>query len=239
MARRRVKRAVKPPASSDASDKDGAGPKEFEKKEDTIRDQEIEHRSAAIRAIHDMEIEHLLTGLHLLRSYFKKEQLETPVLQFFEENLPNLSVLKHGKYGQHEVQWKDRDGNLTMNQADGRSIHSSLLHRMSIVYPDCSTAMPSFGGFEFSTEAVKASLLGADNLHIKDTVLEEPSGTQMLGLQDGFQTPGVSSHRLSVGMTPKTLRLPKHGEMLLSVHGSPLGVYKEDNMEAIRESDED
>lgn len=41
------------------------------------------------------------------------------------------------------------------------------------------------------------------------------------------------SSRLSVGMTPKTLRLPKPGEMLLSVHGSPLGVYKEDNMEAI------
>lgn len=34
-------------------------------------------------------------------------------------------------------------------------------------------------------------------------------------------------------MTPKTLRLPKPGEMLLSVHGSPLGVFKENNMEAI------
>lgn len=35
-------------------------------------------------------------------------------------------------------------------------------------------------------------------------------------------------------MTPKTLRLPKPGEMLLSVHGSPLGVFKENNMETIR-----
>ena len=43
----------------------------------------------------------------------------------------------------------------------------------------------------------------------------------------------VNNQRLSVGLTPKTKRLPKHGEMLLSVHGSPLGVYKEDNMEAI------
>ena len=43
----------------------------------------------------------------------------------------------------------------------------------------------------------------------------------------------VTSQRFSIGMTPKTLRLPKPGEMLLSVHGSPLGVYKEDNMEAI------
>jgi hypothetical protein len=34
-------------------------------------------------------------------------------------------------------------------------------------------------------------------------------------------------------MTPRTLRVPKPGEMLLSVHGSPLGVYKDNNMEAI------
>lgn len=43
----------------------------------------------------------------------------------------------------------------------------------------------------------------------------------------------VSNQRLSIGVTPKTKRLPKQGEMLLSVRGSPLGVYKEDNMEAI------
>ena len=43
----------------------------------------------------------------------------------------------------------------------------------------------------------------------------------------------VTSQRLSIGMTPKTQRLPKRGEILLSVRGSPLGVFKEDNMEAI------
>nr|GEV04700.1 hypothetical protein [Tanacetum cinerariifolium] len=49
----------------------------------------------------------------------------------------------------------------------------------------------------------------------------------------------VTSQRLSIGMTPKTLRLPKQGEMLLSVHGSPLGVYKENNMDAINETEEE
>jgi hypothetical protein len=44
------------------------------------------------------------------------------------------------------------------------------------------------------------------------------------------------STRLSFGMTPKTLRLPKKGEMLLSVRGSPLGVYKEENLAAVHES---
>lgn len=43
----------------------------------------------------------------------------------------------------------------------------------------------------------------------------------------------VANHRLSVGVTPKSLRLPKHGEMLLSVRGSPLGVYREENLETI------
>ena len=44
----------------------------------------------------------------------------------------------------------------------------------------------------------------------------------------------VVSNQLSFGMTPKTVRLPKNGEMLLSLHGSPLGVYKEENLEAIQ-----
>ncbi|XP_059624346.1 uncharacterized protein LOC132267254 [Cornus florida] len=234
MAKRRVKRTVKPSASSPVSNVDGAGPSKppTEKREDASRDQEVERQSAAIRAIRDMEIDHLLTALRLLRSYFNKEQLQTPVLQFFRENLPDLSIVR--KDGEYEVQWKDKDGNLSMSQADRRSIHASLLHRMSMVYPDCSAAMPPFGGFEFSSKAGKAGPFGVDNLQ----VLEEPSDTQMFGLQDGLQTPAVSSQRLSVGMTPKTLRLPKHGEMLLSVHGSPLGVYKEDNMEAINESEE-
>ncbi|XAR73315.1 hypothetical protein NMG60_11007236 [Bertholletia excelsa] len=232
MAKRRAKRIVKHSASSPANNIDADASKKIAtgKEEDAFRDEEVERRTAAIRAIRDVEIDNLLTGLRLLRSNFNKEQLQTPVLLFFEDNLPNLSVQKTRK-GQYEVQWKDKDGNLSMNQADGRNIHAPLLHQMSITYSDCSAAMPSFGGFEFSSKAMKASVLGSDNLQIKDF---EPAHTQVLGLPDAFQTPGVSGHRLSVGMTPKTLRLPKHGEMLLSVHGSPLGVYKED-MEAIHE----
>ncbi|KAG5534179.1 hypothetical protein RHGRI_022347 [Rhododendron griersonianum] len=253
MPKRRAKRTVKQSASSPSGNIDGASPEDpkFEKKEDTFIDQDVDRESAAIRAIRDVEIDHLLTGLRLLRSKFSKEQRQIPVLQFFRENLPDLSVVKNGKDGQYEVQWKDKDGTMPMNQADGIDIHASLLRQMSAAYPDCSTAFPSSGSFEFSSLAARASLLGADNLQTKDfvcsllipfglatVVLEEPSDTQMFGLHDGLQTPGVTSHRMSVGMTPKTLRLPKHGEMLLSVHGSPLGVYKEDNMECIRESEE-
>ncbi|KAJ1409708.1 hypothetical protein SESBI_22528 [Sesbania bispinosa] len=119
-------------------------------------------------------------------------------------------------------------------QTQHASVHGPRNRRLSMAYP-----------FEYSSNAAvtsmvggRASFLGADNLHLKDFVFEEPSETQTIAVQEGLQTPGVNSQRLSVGMTPKTLRLPKPGEMLLSVHGSPLGVYKENNMEAIRESEE-
>ena len=36
-----------------------------------------------------------------------------------------------------------------------------------------------------------------------------------------------------MGMTPKTVRLPKKGETLLSVNGSPLGVFNENEIEPI------
>ncbi|XP_057981983.1 uncharacterized protein LOC131167271 [Malania oleifera] len=250
MARRRAKKNVKQPTSSPGRNVNDAEAKEpqvvneeeaikcqeIRKKEEEFR-QEDERQSTAIMAIRNVEIEHLLTGLRLLRSYFNKEQLQIPVLQFFRENLPNLSIVRDGKYGQFEVQWKDKDGKISTSHADGRNIHASLLHRLSTAYPECSAAIPSFG-VEFSSKAVETSLLGADSLQMRDFFLEEPSDTKMLGLQDALQTPGVTSGRLSVGMTPKTLRLPKPGEMLLSIRGSPLGVYKEDNMEAINESEE-
>ncbi|KAF8392860.1 hypothetical protein HHK36_021099 [Tetracentron sinense] len=196
----------------------------------------VEHQIAAIRAIGHVEIECLLTGLRLLHSNFSKEQLQTPVLQLFKENLPNLSFVQNEK--DIEVAWKDKDGKLSMSHAGEGNIHMSLLQRMSIAYPDCTASMAAFGGFEFSSKSVKSNILGAGNPHISDLALEEPSDTHMLGFQDAFQTPGMSNQRLSLGMTPKTLRLPKHGEMILSGRGSPLGVYKEENMEAIHETEE-
>ncbi|KAL5751690.1 hypothetical protein ACOSP7_021864 [Xanthoceras sorbifolium] len=237
MAKKRGRKPVKKKPTSPQPDLETKEPQNDDKEAALLRE-EVERRSAAVRAIRDVEIENSLTGLRLLRSYFNEEQLQTPVLQFFKENLPNLSVVRNEEYGHVELQWKDIDGNLFMDGADGRNIHASVLRRMSLAYPYCS-AVPSFGGYELSSKSVKTSLLGVDNLQIRDFVLEEPSDSQMLGLHDALQTPGATGQRLSIGMTPKTRRLPKPGEMLLSVHGSPLGVYKEDNMEAIHESEED
>ncbi|XP_062098365.1 uncharacterized protein LOC133804216 isoform X2 [Humulus lupulus] len=246
MARRRVKKTTeKQVPSSPGADLNDVQVKETqnekketqnENKEAQFTDPDVERQIAAIRAIRDVEIEHLLTELRLLRSYFKKEQLQTPVLQFFAENFSNLSVVRNGQNRGAEVQWKTEEDNVSDDNR--RELHASLLRRLSMAYSDYSAAIPSLGGFDFSRKTVKTRHFAGEDLQIRDFVLEEPSETQMLGIQDAFCTPGMSSQRLSVGMTPKTLRLPKPGEMLLSVRGSPLGVYKEDNMEAIHESEE-
>ncbi|GJV70149.1 ty3-gypsy retrotransposon protein [Tanacetum coccineum] len=46
----------------------------------------------AIRTVRDMEIERLLTAIRLLKSNISNEQLQTLLLLFFEENLPNQTV---------------------------------------------------------------------------------------------------------------------------------------------------
>ncbi|KAL2327407.1 hypothetical protein Fmac_020834 [Flemingia macrophylla] len=190
--------------------------------------QAMERQIGAIRAVRDVEIEHLLTELRFLRSLFSAEQLQKLLFEVFEETLPSLSVVDDERNRKVEVKWREKE-----SCNDGMDVHASLLHRLAIA------SIPRLTGFEYSTtNAGRMSFLGVDNLHFNDIVMKEPSDTQTLALPDGFQTPGVTSQRLSFGMTPKTLRLPKPGEMLLSVHGSPLGVYKDNNMEAIHESEE-
>lgn len=233
MAKGRVKKTVKQSISSPQSNINGDVPKDLQK-EDAFSDQEVERQITAARAIRNLEIEHLLTGLRLLHGNFSKEQLEMPLLQFFKENLPSLSIFKNEKNGQFKVEWKDKDGELSLKDDDVKNTYASLLHRISIAYPNRAARMPAFDGFEISSKEVKTDLMGGDNREVTG----ETSDIQMLGIQDAFRTPEVGGHRLSKGVTPKTVRLPKNGEMLLSVRGSPLGIYKEDNMEAIHESEE-
>ncbi|GAA0171631.1 translation initiation factor [Lithospermum erythrorhizon] len=199
--------------------------------------QEVERQSAAIRALRDVEIEQMGTMIQILRSYFNNEQLQIPVLQFFKDNLQNLSI-GVTEDGNFHVQSKQDDDNAHMDMDDERNLQSTLFHQISTVYGDRCAAVPSFGGFGFSKETVKTSVFGVENLHISSFDLEDPPNNQPNELQDGLQTPNASNLRLSVGMTPKTLRLPKPGEMLLSVHGSPLGVFNEEKMEAIQESED-
>ncbi|KAG6405098.1 hypothetical protein SASPL_132680 [Salvia splendens] len=208
----------------------------LKEKDEAFDNYESERQCTAIRALRDVEIEHFSTVLQLLRSYFSEDQLQIPVLQFFDEKLTNLTLEKTGEDGQYEV--KSKGEAVDVDHGDKRTIHSALLRRLSLAYPDFSSGIPSLCGFKFSNQAVKTSLFVADKLETRSLVFDEPSESQMLELKDNLYTPNVSNHRLSVGVTPKTTRLPKYGEMLLSIRGSPLGVFKEDNMETIKESED-
>lgn len=174
----------------------------------TFSNLEVERRVAAIQAIKAAEVESLLSRIRLIRFSFNKEQLATPAMQFFQENLPNISLVKNEKAKLLEMKWKDKE-------ADG-------------------VDMQALGGIPLSVRSVKSNFW--DITDLPDFVLNEQFENQIGRMSGVFQTPGETSSRSSFGNTPKTLRLPKKGEMLLSVRGSPLGVYKEDNLEAINEA---
>ncbi|XP_042521086.1 uncharacterized protein LOC122094376 isoform X2 [Macadamia integrifolia] len=230
MAKRRAKRKVVKASATQASNSNDDHQKtQIEKQQLALSDHEVECQIAPIRAIRDMETDRLLTRLRLLRSNLSEEQLKTPILQFLKENLPNLSVVRDERNRRFELEWENKDANLSMSHADERNIHPSLLQLMSIAYPDCATEIPNFSGFEHLSNAVKRNFFRVANLQAQ---------TQLLQLPDAFPNPEMNAESSSIGMKLKTPRLPKHGEMLVSVHGSPLGVYNEDNMEAIHESEE-
>ncbi|KAK7247477.1 hypothetical protein RIF29_42360 [Crotalaria pallida] len=156
----------------------------------------------AIRVVRDLEIHQLLTELRFLRSQFTNQQLHKPLLQLFQETLPNLSI---------EVTAGDKEE----QEENNKNFHVRWKNKENVV-PD--------------------SFLGARDLHVEeDVVLEEPYETQTLPMLEALQIPrpGVKRWRLSVGMASKTFRQPKPGEMLLSVRGSPLCVFKENHMEVI------
>jgi hypothetical protein len=100
-----------------------------------------------------VKTEHLLTDLRYLRSCFTKEQLQKPALEIFEETLPNLSIVNDKESNKFEVVWKDKESmNMNMN---GGGVHASLLQRLSMAYPHCSSSIPPFAGaFEYSSNAV-------------------------------------------------------------------------------------
>ena len=111
----------------------------------------VERQIAAIRAVRDVEIERLLTELRLVRSRFNEEQLQKPVLQVFEETLPNLSVVSGEGNKRFDVRWKERGSRMSVSYGggggDGRDVHASFLQRLSVA------SIPGFGAFEYSSNA--------------------------------------------------------------------------------------
>jgi len=222
--RRRRRAPAKPQSQPDPQQQEspGAGaPLEERLAWDSL--QESERRITAIKAIKDAEAGNIRSQLQLLRSYFSKEQLEANALEYFKENLPNLSIVPNEKCDVLELKWNDGDKCILGDFIDDKILQASI------------ASLPTAGGLQFPGDSVGKDFYRRTSSFSDFAWSEIPEG-QMAGTSDAFQTPGAVSNRLSFGMTPKTVRLPKNGEMLLSVHGSPLGVYKEENLAAIQES---
>ncbi|CAL4963099.1 unnamed protein product [Urochloa decumbens] len=143
-----------------------------------------------------------------------------------EDNLPNLSVVPNEKYDGLELKWNDGDRCIIGDFVDYKILQASI------------ASLPTAGGLQFPGDSAGKDFYRRTSSFSDFTWNELPEG-QMAGATCAFQTPGATSNRLSFGMTPKTIRLPKNGEMLLSAHGSPLGLYKEENLAAIQESGND
>ncbi|XLR09424.1 hypothetical protein S83_037362, partial [Arachis hypogaea] len=113
----------------------------------------VERQISAIRVVRDVDIERLLMELRLVRSCFNEEQLRKPMLQVFEETLPNLSIVKDEENGKFDVKWKERGSRMSTTCGGvGRDLHASLFQRLSITFPsECPSSVPQFGGFEYSS----------------------------------------------------------------------------------------
>ncbi|RWR83819.1 tetratricopeptide repeat protein 7A [Cinnamomum micranthum f. kanehirae] len=169
MAKRRTKRTVKKPQSAGDNSNDSEEQK-VEKQLPTLSAHEVERRVTAIEAIRDAENEHLLTRLRLLRSYLSEDQLNIPVVQFFKENLSNLSVI-FNEDGEYELEWNAKCSDVPVNDDAERNTYASIPHRSSITYPsDHVAAMPNISRFEFSSKAAETSFLEAASLHLPDIV---------------------------------------------------------------------
>ena len=72
-----------------------------------------------------------------MRSYLSKEQLEANALQYFQENLPNLSVVSNEKYDVHELKWNDGDTCINEEFVDDTILQAS------------NASLPTAGGLQF------------------------------------------------------------------------------------------
>ncbi|VAI50761.1 unnamed protein product [Triticum turgidum subsp. durum] len=140
-------------------------------------DQEFVRRKAAIRAIQAAENESVLSRLHLVRSYMSKEQLETPALQFFQENLPNVSVVRNEEQGELELKWKDWDDLINGDQRDDKVSRASI------------TSLATAAGFHFSGDSVQKNFIES-TFDFNNFNWSELPESQTIGAPDSLQTPG-------------------------------------------------
>lgn len=69
------------------------------------------------------------------------------MLDFFKENLPDLSISRNEETGEIELKWKDENGDSFAGNANGVDMNYSILKRLSMRFPDLYSRS-SLGGYD-------------------------------------------------------------------------------------------
>lgn len=191
----------------------------------TAKHTQAEQHIAAIRAVRDAQVEGYLTQLRVALSMLSKEVRAMRLDEFVSRFCPDRELIKDPDSGIIELRQK----------AQG------LIHTENPNPSLQNLVQPTPCGFPFSSSAVKDMSL----LRMADKVaLDESEDEEFLKFMESFRsskffhpnitTPATGGNSM-LGVTPKTMRLPKKGETLLSVNGSPLGVFEKEGIQAIPE----
>jgi hypothetical protein len=81
-----------------------------------------------------------------VRTYISKEQEETSALQYFQENLPNVSVVPNEKQDELELKWNEWDNHIYGDQRDDKVSRASI------------TSLATAAGFHFSGDSGSSSI---------------------------------------------------------------------------------
>eukprot|EP00249_Psilotum_nudum_P034362 c53323_g1_i1 orf=70-807(+) len=198
-----------------------------------LNHQEVERRISAIRAIRDANIEWVLTQLRLGLSELDDSVLDMPLSEF-------LKV-----YCSHTEIASCVDGSIELRKILGGSDCSNVDGSFEFFRQIPGAAIQSSAfrtptGLNFSDKAgAKAQLL---NMYMQKNNDDQARNGILSSFKEEttgevfFHTPKMElSGQSKIGVTPRTQRLPKRGEALLSINGSPLGFFGRDTITSIPE----
>ncbi|KAG6490933.1 hypothetical protein ZIOFF_052265 [Zingiber officinale] len=135
-----------------------SGTMQFKERQRAFNNREVERRTAATKANCEVETGSLLSWVRLLPLYFSKDQLDTPAIQFFQENMPNATLTMNKKYNIFELQWNNNEIYYEGGKYDRASVSNIF-------------TMPSMSDIQFSIDPAKKTL-GAGNQRMSNFSLE-------------------------------------------------------------------
>ncbi|KAH7422871.1 hypothetical protein KP509_12G029900 [Ceratopteris richardii] len=192
-----------------------------------VNHKECERRIAAIRAVCDAEVEGYLTQMRIALSMLPKEIRMMPLHDFISRFCPDRVAVRAPDMDVIEIRRNPSFSSIAENfELHGHAIPSLLCQ-----------AFNTPRGFPFVPSEVNDASVDVQNKAVHDESEDEEFLKFMKSFRNSqsFQLNATTPTTSIVGLTPKSMRLPKKGEALLSINGSPLGVFEQDKIICIPE----